>query len=221
MGMKGNRRTAKELLEELMERYPELEVCRDAILTAFEQLLLCCKRGGKLLCAGNGGSAADCDHIVGELVKSFQYKRPIPLKLKDDLKHMFGNDGVALANMLEGGLSAIALPSMSAINTAYANDVDAAAAFAQMTHAIGKAGDVFWGITTSGNSENILMALMAAKACGLITICLTGRTGGKCKRFSDVCICVPEDETYKIQELHLPIYHALCGMLEAEFFQNY
>lgn len=210
--------TAEMLLEELLKRYPMLEECRESFETAFQQLIVCFNNGKKLLCAGNGGSAADCEHIAGELLKSFRINRPTPLHLKRNLENLFGDEGIYLAERLEGGLPVIPLTSMSAINTAYANDVDSTAAFAQLTQSLGQAGDVFLGITTSGNSKNILLALMAAKAQNMTTICLTGRSGGQCKMVSDICICVPEDETFKIQELHLPIYHTLCSMLEAELF---
>ena len=218
--MKKNEFNAKMLLEDLIERYPVLEACRDSFEIVFQQLLKCFRNGKKLLCAGNGGSAADCEHIAGELLKSFRISRPVSCTLNRNLKDLFGDEGAYLAARLEGGLPVIPLTSMSAIHTAYANDVDSTAVFAQLVHSLGQAGDVFLGITTSGNSKNILFALMTAKAQGMTTICLTGRSGGQCKILSDISICAPEDETFKIQELHLPIYHTLCSMLEAELFQH-
>ncbi len=209
-----------ELREELFQRYPKLESCRASIIEAFETLLALYKNGGKLLIAGNGGSAADSDHITGELTKSFLFKRQIPSELEENLTKMFGDEGKELSMHLEGGLPAIPLTVMNASNTAFANDTDPKASFAQLVNALGRKGDVFLGITTSGNSGNIIEALMVAKAKGMRTIALTGRTGGKCKGLADVCICAPEDETFKIQELHLPIYHALCTMIESELFEE-
>ena len=209
-----------ELREELFQRYPKLESCRASIIEAFETLLALYKNGGKLLIAGNGGSAADSDHITGELTKSFLFKRQIPSELEENLAKMFGDEGKELSMHLEGGLPAIPLTVMNASNTAFANDTDPKASFAQLVNALGRKGDVFLGITTSGNSGNIIEALMVAKAKGMRTIALTGRTGGKCKGLADVCICAPEDETFKIQELHLPIYHALCTMIESELFEE-
>ena len=210
----------EELREELFQRYPVLNPCRDSIDDAYKTLITLYKNGGKLLLAGNGGSAADSDHISGELTKSFLFKRSIPKELEDTLVKMFGEEGKNISENLEGGLPAIPLTTMNASNTAFANDTDPKTSFAQLVNAIGKEGDVFFGITTSGNSGNIINALMVAKAKGLRTIALTGRTGGKCKGLADVCICAPEDETFKIQELHLPIYHALCTMVEAELFEE-
>ncbi len=218
--MKGKQMNTDELREELFQRYPKLESCRASIIEAFETLLALYKNGGKLLIAGNGGSAADSDHITGELTKSFLFKRQIPSELEENLAKMFGDEGKELSMHLEGGLPAIPLTVMNASNTAFANDTDPKASFAQLVNALGRKGDVFLGITTSGNSGNIIEALMVAKAKGMRTIALTGRTGGKCKGLADVCICAPEDETFKIQELHLPIYHALCTMIESELFEE-
>ena len=218
--MKAKTMTTDELREELFTRYPKLEACRDSILEAFEALLAMYKSGGKLLLAGNGGSAADSDHISGELTKSFLFNRAIPSELEDNLFKLFGEDGKNLSEHLEGGLPAVPLTTMSASNTAFSNDKDPKTAFAQLVNALGKKGDIFLGITTSGNSENIIKALMVAKAKGIKSIALTGRTGGKCKGLADICICAPEDETFKIQELHLPIYHALCTMIESELFEE-
>ena len=211
---------ADELKEELFHRYPVLEYCRNSIIEAFDVLMKMYKNGGKLLLAGNGGSAADSDHISGELTKSFLFKRSIPSELENNLIKLFGEDGRVLSEHLDGGLPAIPLTTMNASNTAFANDTDPKTSFAQLVNALGNKNDVFLGITTSGNSENIIKALMVAKAKGLKTIALTGKTGGKCKGLADVCICAPEEETFKIQELHLPIYHALCTMIESELFEE-
>ena len=153
-------------------------------------------------------------------MKSFLFNRKIDSDFESRLITEFGETGSDLASKLEGALSAIPLTSMPALTSAFANDVDAAVGFAQMLYGYGRPGDAFIGISTSGNSKNIVYALMAAKAKGISTIALTGGTGGKCRELADIVICVPESETFKIQELHLPVYHALCSMLEAEFFEE-
>lgn len=218
--MKKKEKNVIELERELFYRYPQLMPCRESFNKAFECLKAVYSNNGKLLVAGNGGSAADSEHIVGELMKSFLFNRKIDADFESKLVSEFGGNGFELASKLEGALSAIPLTSMPALTSAFANDVDAAVGFAQMLYGYGDKGDVFIGISTSGNSKNIIYALMAAKAKGIHTIILTGDTGGKCREFADIVICVPESETFKIQELHLPIYHALCSMLETEFFEE-
>lgn len=218
--MKKKEKTSVQLMEELFERYPVLTACKDDFIKAYECLKGSYVSGGKLLTAGNGGSAADSEHIVGELMKSFLFNRKINGDFEATLIGQFGEEGVQLANKLEGTLSAIPLTSMPALTSAFANDVDAAVSFAQMLYGYGNKGDAFLGISTSGNSKNIIYALMVAKAKGITSIALTGGTGGKCKELADIVICVPESETFKIQELHLPVYHALCAMLEADFFEE-
>jgi D-sedoheptulose 7-phosphate isomerase len=178
-----------------------------------------CYRAAAASYAGNGGSAADSEHMGGELMKSFLFKRKVGAAFESRLIELYGGEGAALAAKLEGALPAIPLTSMPALTSAFANDVDAAVSFAQMTYGYGSAGDLLFGISTSGNSKNVIYALMAAKAKGLFTVGLTGRGGGKMIDICDVTICVPEEETYKVQELHLPVYHTLCLMLEAEFFK--
>lgn len=216
--MKKKEKTSEALKNELFERYPVLQFCRQNFETAYECLLSCYRSNGKLLIAGNGGSAADSEHMVGELMKSFLFYRALDPHFVSRLEAEYGEEGLELAKQLEGGLPAIPLTSMPAISTACANDVAGYVTFAQLVHTLGNEGDVFFGISTSGNSKNVLLAIMAAKAKGMKSICLTGRTGGKCARLSDICIRVPEDETFKIQELHLPVYHTLCAMLEADLF---
>lgn len=218
--MKKKEKNSIQLMDELFKRYPALISCKDDFLKAYECLKKCYSSNGKLLTAGNGGSAADSEHIVGELMKSFLFNRKIKTDFQENLTHNFGEDGEKLANKMEGALSAIPLTSMPALTSAFANDVDAAVSFAQMLYGYGKSGDVFLGISTSGNSKNIIYALMTAKAMGITSIALTGGNGGKCRELADIVICVPETETFKIQELHLPIYHALCSMLEADFFEE-
>lgn len=207
-----------EIFEELFERYPALEVCRDDIWNSFVVIKESYEKKCKLLVAGNGGSAADSEHIVGELMKGFVKPRKLSAEFGDKLKSVDAQMGEELATKLQGALPAIALVDHVALSTAYLNDVDPLLGFAQQINGYGKEEDVFLGISTSGNSKNILYACTIAKAKGLKVIGLTGRDGGKLKEMCDVTIVVPENETFKIQELHLPIYHCLCLMLEEYFF---
>ncbi len=218
--MKKKEKNSVQLKDELFERYPQLISCKSGFIKAYECLKNSYSSNGKLLVAGNGGSAADSEHIVGELMKSFLFNRKIDGDFETSLAEQFGETGIQLAQKLEGTLPAIPLTSMPALTSAFANDVDAAVSFAQMIYGYGNKNDVFLGISTSGNSKNIIYALMVAKAKGIASVALTGGTGGKCKELADITICVPESETFKIQELHLPIYHALCSMLEADFFEE-
>lgn len=218
--MKAKVQNSEQIRSELFQRYPNLIFCERAIDEAYGLILSCYKADGKLLLAGNGGSAADSDHFTGEMTKSFKFNRAIDAGLGRNLEEMYGEEGKELAENLEGGLMAIPLSQFAAANTAFMNDVSPESAFAQMVQTFGRKNDVFIGITTSGNSGNIIKALMVAKACGVRTICLTGKTGGRCKDLCDVCICVPETETFKVQELHLPVYHALCSMVEADLFDS-
>jgi D-sedoheptulose 7-phosphate isomerase len=153
-------------------------------------------------------------------MKSFLFNRKIEPEFEKRMVELYGNIGADLAGKLEGALPAIPLTSMPALTSAFSNDVDASVSFAQMLYAYGRKEDVFLGISTSGNSKNVLYAVMVAKARGIQTVGLTGKTGGKLKEICDLAICVPETETYKIQELHLPVYHTLCAMLEADFFDE-
>lgn len=212
--------SAQEIQTMLFERYPRIKNCEQDFSAAFSALLTCYLRGGKLLIAGNGGSAADSEHITGELMKSFLFMREAEHLTVENLRTIYGEEGNWLACRIEGALPAISLTSMPAVSTAFANDAESDATFAQMVYGLGRSEDVFWGLTTSGNSKNIVLALMMAKAKGMTTILLTGGDGGVCKKRADISICVCETETFKIQELHLPIYHALCAMLEAELFQE-
>ena len=207
-----------KILEELLERYPELKEQRDNILAVYTVLEESSVNGGKLLVAGNGGNAADSEHIVGELMKAFIKPRKLDTTLQDKLKSVDKNLGEVLADNLQGALPSIAVTGHVGLSTAYLNDCNPLLSFAQQVNGFGREGDVFLGISTSGNSENILYALVTAKAKGMKTIGLSGRDGGKMKEFCDEIIIVPEKETFKIQELHLPVYHALCLMLEERFF---
>ena len=185
---------------------------------AYRILEECYTHDGKLLIAGNGGSAADSEHIAGELMKRFKTPRPVPADFAEKLQEVDSVRGPELAKNLERGLMAIPLVAHEALSTAYINDVDGLGVFAQQLYGFGRPGDVFLGISTSGNSKNILSATVVARALGLKVIGLTGATGGELASVADVAIRVPETETFMIQELHLPVYHCLCLMLEGRFF---
>lgn len=207
------------ILNELIQRYPVLEACRADIWDAYILMRDMYEAGGKLLIAGNGGSAADSEHIVGELMKGFVKARKLSEEQKRTIMDVDAELGEGLCQNLQGALPAIALAGHPALSTAYLNDVDGTLGFAQQVNGYGVPGDIFMGITTSGNSRNILSAAVVAKAKGLKVVALTGRDGGKVKKLADVAIVVPERETFKTQELHLPVYHALCLMLEEHFFE--
>lgn len=205
-------------LEELVERYPVLDAVKDDVRKAYELLEACYEQGGKLLIAGNGGSCADAEHIVGELMKGFVKRREVSDSFAECLRSADEVRGAELAKKLQGGLPAIALTGHAGLSTAYLNDVDGDLIFAQQTYGYGRPGDVLIGISTSGNAKNVMYAMTVAKALGMKTIGLTGKDGGALKREADVSVVVPETETFKIQELHLPVYHALCLMLGERFF---
>lgn len=207
-------------IDELCIRYPVLSVCKNDIEKAAEALIESFENGGKLLVAGNGGSCADSDHISGELLKSFVKKRRPSAKLIDSIRKINPETGDYLADKLQGSLPVIALTNNTALMTASLNDVDGNVMFAQQVNGYGKEGDVFLGISTSGNSKDILYPTVVAKAKGLMTVALTGKDGGKLKGIADICIVVPEQETFKIQELHLPVYHALCLEIEEYFWRE-
>ncbi len=209
-----------DYIKELIERYPALAVCEKDIRAAADAIINSYKAGGKLIVAGNGGSAADSDHITGELLKSFVKKRKPEQKFLDALSAIDPDTGSYLSDKLQGSLPAIALTNNSALMTASLNDVDGNVLFAQQVMGFGKKGDVFLGISTSGNSKDVIYALAVAKALGVKTVALTGKTGGKCKAVADISIVVPENETFKIQELHLPVYHALCLTIEEYFWKE-
>ena len=204
--------------EVLVNRYQVLNSVKDEIVEAYFLLVESYKNEGKLLIAGNGGSAADAEHIVGELMKGFKLPRKLNENFTDQLIRENEELGTVLAESLQGALPAIALDGHPALSTAYMNDCEPLLCFAQQVNGYGKAGDVFLGISTSGNSKNILYAATSAHAKGMKVIGLTGAKDSKLTQMSDVCIKVPQTETYMIQELHLPVYHCLCLMLEDEFF---
>ena len=208
------------MLDELIKRYPILERVREDIEAVYGILERCYENGGKLLIAGNGGSAADAEHIVGELMKGFVKRRPVTEEMKEALEKADPVRGKELSEKLQGGLPAIALVDHAALSTAFANDVDGMLSYAQQVNGYGKPGDVFLGISTSGNAENVMYAAETAKAKGMQVVGLTGKDGGKLAGIADAAVIVPEMETYKIQELHLPVYHALCLMLEHRFYEQ-
>lgn len=201
-----------------LKRYPELSDRKDDIIEAYFVLEECYLNGGKLLVAGNGGSAADSEHIVGELMKGFKMPRKITVEFSEKLKKVDAERGKVLTNALQGALPAIALDGHVALSTAYMNDCEPLLCFAQQVNGFGRAGDVFLGISTSGNSENVLYAATVAKAKGMKVIGLTGEQAGNLALYSDVCVRTTNTETYMVQELHLPIYHCWCLMLEEKFF---
>ncbi len=207
-------------INELCTRYPVLSVCKNDIEKAADALIESFKNGGKLLVAGNGGSCADSDHISGELLKSFIKKRKPSGELIESIRKINPETGDYLSDKLQGSLPVIALTNNTALMTASLNDVDGNVMFAQQVNGYGKEGDVFLGISTSGNSKDIVYPTVVAKAKGLMTVALTGKDGGKLKGIADICIVVPEQETFKIQELHLPVYHALCLEIEEYFWRE-
>jgi len=207
---------AQAHLDRLFTRYPALETCKEAIQSAFLMLCQRFEEGSKLLLCGNGGSAADCEHIVGELMKGFLLERKAKRFHADE--HTTQEEADMLNAALQLALPAVSLTGHPALSSAFANDVLPVMGFAQQVAGLGRRGDVVLGISTSGNSENVIRAMQAAHQLGLKTIGMTGAKGGRLREIADVCICVPETETMLIQELHLPVYHALCAALEEQFF---
>ena len=202
----------------MIERYPVLKECRQSISNAYCLMEECYEHEGKLLIAGNGGSAADSEHIAGELMKCFKVPRPITKELAERLMEIDPVRGAWLSEKLERALPAIPLVAHEALSTAFNNDVDGSGVFAQRLLGLGRSGDVFLGISTSGNSKNVVLAAILAKALGIRVIGLTGAQGGELAALSDIAVKVPQTETFMVQELHLPIYHCWCLMLEERFF---
>lgn len=205
-------------LDDLLHRYPVLNSCKDDILNSYYLMESSFRNGCKLLIAGNGGSAADSEHIAGELMKRFKIPRPVTSEFAKKLISIDSVRGSALAKNLECGLMAIPLVAHEALTTAYINDVDGLGVFAQQLFGYGREGDIFLGISTSGNSKNVMNATVVARALGIKVIGLTGADGGELAAAADVAVKVPETETYMIQELNLPVYHCWCLMLEDHFF---
>ncbi|MDA3810905.1 MAG: SIS domain-containing protein [Spirochaetaceae bacterium] len=210
----------KVFIDDLIDRYPLLKKSRTDIIKAAELLISSVGMGRKILICGNGGSSADADHIVGELMKGFIHNRPLSQEQKSALEKVDGEIGGQLGSLLQQAIPAISLSAHSALNTAFLNDVESSFIFAQQVLGLGRENDVLWGISTSGNSKNIIAAVVAAKAIGLKTLALTGEKESRLSELCDVCIRVKETETFKVQELHLPVYHTLCLILEGHFFGN-
>lgn len=197
-------------IEKIINENPALAPCRAAMEQIVSAIVTMHRAGGKLLLCGNGGSASDCEHISGELLKGFLSKRPIG----DELPMLDGD----IRAKLQRGIGAVPLPSLSSLSTAFSNDVDPMLTFAQSVYALGQKGDVVLGLSTSGNAKNVVAALKVAKAMGLTTVAMTGESGGEMKKIADITLCVPETETYKVQQLHLPAYHAICAEAERILF---
>lgn len=208
----------KSYLDQLFERYPHLAPSREGVFQAFSILLACYMTGGKLLVCGNGGSAADSEHIVGELMKGFVLPRHIDKNLAEKLVQIYGEDGNYISKNIQRGLPTISLVSHTALSTAFANDQAPELTFAQQVLGYGKKGDVLLGISTSGNSKNVVYATEMANMLGLETIALTGSKDSKLSGIAKITIRASETETFKVQEQHLPIYHALCLAIENEIF---
>lgn len=200
-----------DAIEELLLNFEELRFLNTEIRKSATILVNCFQSGGKLLLCGNGGSCADCEHIAGELIKKFAIERPLSSELAEKL-------GPELSAELHGGLPALSLPSMIGFHTAFNNDDNPEFAFAQQVVALGQSNDVLWGITTSGNSRNVVHATRAARALGITTIALTGKSGGEIANIADSIITAPSQDVAKVQELHLPIYHAICKYVEHQIF---
>lgn len=205
-------------IEQLVERYPELKNAKEDIKSATDVLDDCYENKGKILIAGNGGSAADSEHIVGELMKGFVKQRKISTEFKEALMDIDKENGELLSECLQEAIPAISLCGHNALSTAYLNDVEGKVGFAQQVMGYAAENDVFLGISTSGNSQNVIYAAITAKAKGIKVIALTGETGGKIQNYADITIKVPGIEPYKVQEYHLPVYHAICLELEERHF---
>jgi D-sedoheptulose 7-phosphate isomerase len=208
------------ILNHLLQRFPELEICQKSIIAAFNLTKKCYINRGKLLICGNGGSAADAEHIVGELMKGFLFQRKLQEEEREKLEKAMPQEWTYFFNHLQGALPAISLVSHSALATAYVNDVEPEMVFAQQVYGYGKTGDVLLGLSTSGNSKNVVNAIKVAQAFGMRSIGLTGQNGGLLEKLCQITIKVPATATYRVQEYHLPIYHTLCAMLETEFFKK-
>ncbi len=209
----------KQKVDYFFSHHNDLMFMKDDILQACILILNAYDNGGKLLVCGNGGSCADSDHIVGELMKGFLLRRPLKTQIKDKFEQRFGEDGRAAAEKLQCSLPAISLSAHVSLSTAFINDVDAELTYAQQVMGYAKDGDVLMGISTSGNAKNVYYALMAGAVKGLKCIALTGRDGGKLASVADCCLIVPANETYQIQEYHLAIYHFICAFVESEMFE--
>lgn len=209
---------SQEIINEMIGRYPALESCKEDIENACSAVIDCYSNNGLLLLCGNGGSCADADHIVGELMKSFEKRRPVEKDLEEGLISVSNTRGATIAQQLQHALPAISLNAHNALISAISNDVDPSLVYAQQIAGYGRKGDVLIAISTSGNSQNIVDAVITAKAKGLTVIGLTGQSGGEMKQYCDIPICVPSVNTAEVQEFHLPIYHTICKTVENRFF---
>jgi phosphoheptose isomerase len=207
-----------QILEKLIQKYPELKKCREEVGAAFDILKDSFQAGGKLLICGNGGSASDSEHIVGELMKGYRLRREIMAELRENLERDLQQDGTFLADRLQRALPAISLASHTSLMTAISNDIGAEMVFAQQVYGIGGAGDVLMGISTSGKARNVIYAFQVARTLGLKNVGLTGASSEEMDAVCDVVVHIPRSETYEVQEGHVAVYHAICGMLEEEFF---
>jgi D-sedoheptulose 7-phosphate isomerase len=212
------KRSEVALIEELIQRYPVLGGCEASLRQAAGMLVGAIDNGGKIMICGNGGSAADADHIVGELMKGFLRTRPLPQYLLDQFERIGGDLGLQIGKRLQGGIPALSLSAHVALGTAFGNDVDPSLVYAQQLSVLAHPGDLLWGLSTSGNSANIVAACITAKVFSIPTLVLTGESESRLSGLADVCIRVPGTDTYKIQELHLPVYHTLCRVLEEHRF---
>jgi D-sedoheptulose 7-phosphate isomerase len=208
----------EDILNEMINRYPALESCKNDIREACRAVIDCYSNHGKLLLCGNGGSCSDADHIVGELMKSFERERPVDQNLENRLKSVSEERGAYIASRLQNALPAISLNAHAALYSAISNDIDASLVFAQQIAGYGEKDDVLIAMSTSGNSQNMIDAAITAKAKGLTVIGLTGQSGGKMKKYCDIAICVPASSTPEVQEFHLPIYHTICKIVEKRLF---
>jgi len=210
--------SSKKIIDNLVNCYPHLLSCYESVTQGVYEIVNCYKNDNKILVCGNGGSAADALHIVGELMKSFVLPRKLAYDTEAIIREVCKDSGEYLINNLQGSLPAISLVNETSLISAYSNDMSPDLYFAQQVFGYGKTGDILIAISTSGNSKNVIYACEIAKVKNIKVIALTGNNGGKLQGLSDVLINVPENETYKIQELHLPVYHAICLAVENEFF---
>jgi D-sedoheptulose 7-phosphate isomerase len=208
-------------LEILLTNYPELSSCKEDVLAAFGLMKECYLHGGMIMTCGNGGSAADAGHIVGELMKGFKRKRRLTDSQREKIKSCFPTEGDTLADNLQQAIPALSLSDQVALTSAFINDIAPDMVFAQQVFGYGKEGDVLIGLSTSGNSKNVVNACRIASSFGVKTIGLTGESGGEMREVCNLTIRVPAIETYRVQEYHLPVYHTLCAMLETDFFSDY
>lgn len=208
------------IFNHFLARYPNLKEIGSDVLNSVASIVCCYYEGGKVLVCGNGGSASDSEHIVGELMKGFRLKRPIDLKNRELLEKKFPRIGVFIADHIQTPIPAISLVSQTALMTAYCNDIEPEMVFAQQAYGYCKEKDILIAMSTSGNSKNIIYAAMVAKTIGTKVIGFTGKDGGELAEIGDITISVPENETFAVQELHLPVYHVICSMVESEIFDT-